>query len=443
MTEGPGRMMEGFAPGLFRGRRERALAALGGGAMVLPAAPRALRGNSEYSYRPSSEVFYLSGFTEPDAVVVLRAFADEDRFVLFVRPKDPGAELWNGRRIGPEAAREVFGADACHSIGELDERLPGLLAGADRVHFRLGVAADVESLVVKALDTARQRGARTGSGPRGVVDPGGILDEMRLRKDEAERSAMRAAATLSVADHRAAAAALRPGAGEWQLQADADAAFRRGGGRGPAYETIVGSGENACVLHYVENSCRIGDGDLVLLDAGAEVDLYCGDVTRTYPASGRFTAEQRAVYDVVERARTEAVDAVAPGATIAGVHDRARAVLVDGLIALGVLPGPRERVLAESAHEAFFPHRTSHWLGLDVHDPGDYARAGEPRVLEEGMVLTVEPGLYFRPGGGDGERFRGIGVRIEDDVLVTADGRENLTAALPTDPDEIEALVRG
>jgi Xaa-Pro aminopeptidase len=301
----------------------------------------------------------------------------------------------------------------------------------------------VERLVLEALAQARLRGARKGTGPRAVVDPGELLDELRLRKDAHEIERIRWAAKLTAEGHRAAFAAALPGQGEWLVQAAVDAAFRLGGGSGPGYGTIVGSGPNSCVLHYESLGRTLEKGDLVLVDAGAEVALYSGDVTRTFPASGRFTGTQRAVYDIVEEARAAAVATVGPDRLVSEVHEAALRVIVEGLVSLGVLEGAVDDLIEDEAHKPWFPHQTSHWLGLDVHDPGDYARDGVSRVLEPGMVLTVEPGLYFRQGtNGKAARYEGIGVRIEDDVLVTKKGRENLTRELPTEAGEVEALVR-
>jgi len=437
--------MRGFTAELFQRRRASVLAALGQDVMVLPGAPvRYASRDTEYRFRPDAELFYLSGVEEPDAVLVLRAHAEEERFVLFVRPRDAKAELWSGPRMGPERAAARHGADAAYPIDELEQRLPGLLAGAGRVHFRLDQGARVEAIVRGALRHARERGPRTGAGPRGILDPGEILDELRLIKDEEEVARLREAAAVSARGVDAGVRAVRPGVGEWELEAAIEGAFRAAGGDGPGYSSIVASGSNACVLHYVENAAVVGERDLVLVDAGAAFGLYCGDITRTFPASGTFTADQRAVYEVVERARAEAVHRIRPGVSVEDVHAAAVRVLVEGLVALQVLEGDVDALIEEKKHTAFYPHRTSHWLGLDVHDPGDYARDGKPRTLEAGMVLTVEPGLYFSPSAEDApERFRGIGVRIEDDVLVTPEGHEVLTSALPTAADDVEAWVQG
>jgi Xaa-Pro aminopeptidase len=434
--------LRGFSPETFRARRERVFLSLGRDALVLPGAPvRLASRDTEYRFRPDSELFYLVGIEEPDAVAVLRGHADQERFVLFVRPKDAKAELWNGSRLGPKVARSLFQADACYPLDELEERLPKLLEGAGRVYLRLDQDERTEKLVRAALKNARLKGPRSGAGPRGVVDPGELLDELRLVKDEEELDRMRRAASVSARGVDAAVRVGLPGAGEWEVEAAVDAAFRAASD-GPGYLTIAAAGANACVLHYVENSARVAEKDLVLVDAGASLDLYCGDITRTFPASGRFTREQRAVYEVVESARAAAVDAVRPGATIEDVHDTATRILTDGLVTLGVLEGDVSALIEEKKHEAFYPHRTSHWLGLDVHDPGDYVRDGRSRELAAGMVLTVEPGLYFRAGKGTPKRYAGIGIRVEDDVLVTPSGHEVLTAELPTSADEVERWVR-
>ncbi|MGW8266224.1 MAG: aminopeptidase P N-terminal domain-containing protein [Longimicrobiales bacterium] len=435
----------GFSKETFEARRDRVLDRIGDGSMILSAAPLRYRSrDTEHRYRPDSELFYLTGSTQPGVVAVLQGGEEEDRFLLFVPPRDLKAEVWSGPRLGPEAAREYFRADAAYSTGELDERLPDLLRKPHRVLFRLGSDPILESLVVEALRTARRKGARKGEGPRIVEDPGQVLDELRVRKDPEEVARIRHAAGLTVEAFQVAMRGTRPGMGEWEVESLLEGSFRRGGARGPAFPTIVGSGGNACTLHYSANEHTIDGGELVLLDGGAEVDLYAGDVTRTFPAGGRFSGEQRAVYDVVLSAHQAALGTVRPGNTVAQLHDAAVAALTEGLVDLGVLTGGVDDLVREKAYEPYFPHQTSHWLGLDVHDVGDYARQGSPRVLEEGMVLTVEPGLYFPALGEESAGpFAGIGIRIEDDVLVTADGSENLTEALPVSAAEVETLSGG
>ncbi|MEJ2202906.1 MAG: aminopeptidase P N-terminal domain-containing protein [Gemmatimonadota bacterium] len=438
-----GNPLAGVPANVFRARRASVFAALDRGVMVLPAAPRLFRSrDTEIRYRPDSELFYVTGCVEPDAVAVLVG-GDEPRLVLFVRDRDAEVERWSGPLLGPEAAKERFGADETRSLSELESSLPTFLQAGEVVHYRPGRGDALDRMVFEALAYSRSRGQRRGVGPRSLIDPGEILDELRLIKDEHEIALIREAARISAEGHRAALATAGPGKGEWEVQAEIDATFRRHGARGSGFDTIVGSGPNACVMHYVDNGRVIEDGDLVLVDAGAEVGFYQGDMSRTFPASGRFTAEQRAVYDVVEAAREMAVAAAIPGSSVSDVHDVALRVLTAGMVDLGVLDGAVARLIDTEAYKAFFPHQTSHWLGLDVHDPGDYATNGHPRTLRAGMVLTVEPGLYI-PAGSEGRAasFAGIGVRIEDEVLVREDGTENLTAPhLPTSAEAMESLA--
>ena len=439
--------MSAFDPipkSVYQERRRRVAAALGTDVMVLAAAPtRFASRDTEYPYRPDSDLFWATGLTEPDTVVVLKGDgAGAVETTLFVRPRDPQAELWAGSRMGVEVAGEWVGADTAVPIGRLAELLPALLDTAHTVHYRLGSgSAPLVQQVLGALERGRSRGQRRGTGVRAIVDPGGILDELRLRKDSFEIERIRHAANLTMSAFREMMATVTGGMGEWELEAVLEGAFRRGGATGPAYESIVGSGVNACTLHYVQNRDVIRSGSLVLVDAGAAWDLYCGDITRTFPVDGRFSPEQLAVYEVVEAARAAAVDQVAPGVAIAEVHEAAGSVLADGLRELGVLKGSTDEILGSEAFRTFYPHQTSHWLGLDVHDVGDYAVEGRSRILEPGMVLTVEPGLYFPPRGGAGTDFDGIGIRIEDDVLVTEQGGENLTAELPTRAADLLELI--
>lgn len=426
--------------------------------MVLPSATPLVRGrDSLLPYRPDAELFYAVGLPEPQGVAVLRGFAQEDPFVLFLPSRDPDKERWDGPRWDPEEAGEALGADAVHPLHELEERLPTLLADSDAIHFRMraeptGLTGRCQSLVLRTLERTRIRGARRGTGPRRVVDPGQILDELRIIKEPEEVERIREAAKVTVEGFREGLAVVAPGRGEWEVQATLEAGFRRRGAEAPAFPTIVGAGANGCVLHYIDNAARIEDGDLVLVDGGAELDLYAADVTRTVPASGVFSGGQQDLYDIVEEARRSAVARVAPGTGIDSVHDAALRTLVSGLLQIGVLEGSVDEVIEQKRYRPYFPHNTSHWLGMDVHDPGDYAREGEGRRLEPGMALTVEPGLYV-PGPGaheeggpdDGavEALRGIGIRIEDSVLVTQEGCEVLTGALPTETDAVAGLVEG
>lgn len=436
------RPLLGFSPRVFARRRDRVRQALGRGVLILPSAPLKRRSrDTEYRYRPDSDLFYLTGSVEPEVIAVLEG-GDTGSFSLFVPTRDPETELWYGRRLDPAEMGEMLGADAVHPLQELEDRLPSLLRPHPRVFFRLGFHSRTESLVLDALAWARSRGARTGEGPRTLVDPGEVLDDLRLVKDPEEISRIRKAVSLTVSGFREAMESVRPGMGEWELEALLESAFRRGGGRGAAFPTIVGSGENGCTLHYVDNEARIEKGELVLLDGGGELDLYSADVTRTFPADGTFDSRQREVYEVVLAAHRRGLERVRPGVGVGEVHQAVLEGITEGLVELGILQGSVPELLDSKAYEPFFPHKSSHWLGLDVHDVGDYALPSGPRLLEPGMVLTLEPGLYFPSTAFPaGHRFAGMGVRIEDDLLVTEDGVENLTLDLPVRVSEVEALV--
>lgn len=435
-------------PRIYASRRDRVYERLGpGSVLVLPAAPELIVGGAlELRYRPDPDLYYLTGYPEPEAVAVLSPSNDEAPFTLFVRPRDPDRERWSGARGGVEAAKERYGADEAYPIAELGERLPALLRGAETIYFPLGSGRDdVEAIVHRVLAGARKSRQRTGRGPRALSDPGVLLDEMRLIKDEHELSLLREAGRITVEAFRDAVAHIRPDAGEWEVEAALEAAFRRRGADGVAFASIVASGPNATVLHYIQNDRTMRAGELILIDAGACWHGYNGDISRTFPVSGRFSALQREVYDAVLAGHAAALAAVRPGATTAEVHDAAVRVLVDAMLELGLIEGDRDEVLeTQTLYKPYFPHQTSHWLGLDTHDVGLYAIRGEPRPLEPGMVLTVEPGLYI-PLDSPGARpeLLGIGVRIEDAVVVTEGGYELLTPGFPTAADEIEALFDG
>ena len=411
--------------------------------MLLPAAAvRYKSGDSEYRYRPDSELLYLTGWEEGGSVAVLRGHAATDRFVLFVPERDPRMERWTGPRLDLGDVKDRFGADAVFPMGEFRDRGPGLLAGGEGIHYRLGASEVCDDVVRDALRAGRGRRARKGAGAYMVVDPGAVLDAMRVRKDAAEIARLREAARVTVAAFGEALGRVRPGAGEWEVEAALEAGFRRRGADGTAFATIVAAGENACTLHYSANRARIGADDLVLIDAGAEFGYYAADITRTVPASGRLEGARREAWEVVRGARRAALAACRPGGTLQDVHQAASRVIVEGLVRMGVLQGTVAEVLASGAHKAFFPHQTSHWLGLDTHDAGAYRDADGPVELEPGMVFTVEPGLYFAPGGCDRvPELEGTGIRIEDDVLITADGAEVLTGELPVAFEELVPLV--
>jgi Xaa-Pro aminopeptidase len=373
---------------------------------------------------------------------VLRPGHPEHPYVLFVRPRNRERETWEGRRAGPEGAKARFGADAAHPIEELPERLPGLLENAEHVYVALGEDPDRDALVMKSVRALKRKVRQGITAPSRFLDPAAVVNEMRLKKAPDELELMRRAAAISSEAHRDAMRALRPGMHEYEIEAIIEFAFRRGGAAAPAYNTIAGSGVNATILHYIENSDVCRDGDLLLVDAGAEYEGYSADITRTFPVNGRFTPVQKQAYEIVLAAQLAAIDRVRAGTPFDAVHNAALDVLVDGLVTLGVLSGKREDLIASEAYKPYYMHQTSHWLGLDVHDVGAY-RAGEAwRALEPGMVLTVEPGLYFAEDQEDvPQALRGIGIRIEDDVLVTTGDPEVLTAATPKTVDDVEAAM--
>ncbi|MCP9805546.1 aminopeptidase P N-terminal domain-containing protein [Cyanobium sp. T1B-Tous] len=435
-------------PSIFAQRRRRFFEQLGGAAAVIPAAALAVHhADCEWPFRQNSDFWYLTSFDEPEAVALFLPHRPEgERFVLFVQPREASAEVWNGFRWGCEGAVAAFGADLAHPRSELEQRLPEYLKGAEGIAFRVGKHPQVEPLVLAAWAGQLDRAPRSGSAALGLVAPCPLLHALRLRKGPEELERMREAARISAEAHELARQVVRPGLLERQVQAVIEQHFLEQGARGPAYGTIVAGGDNACVLHYTANSSPLNDGDLLLIDAGCSLsDYYNGDITRTFPVNGRFSGEQRALYELVLAAQEAAVASVAPGFTAEGVHDTALRVLVAGLLDLGLLAGSVEGVIEQGAYRHLYMHRTGHWLGLDVHDVGAY-RLGEHHVeLEPGMVLTVEPGLYVSdrlpvPEGQPeiGECWKGIGIRIEDDVAVTDHGHENLTASALKAPAALE-----
>ncbi len=431
-----------FEPELFARRRAAFLDAAGAGAAVFPAAPVAIRNNDvEHTYRQDSDFYYLTGFDEPGSLLVLSNVGEEPQSVLFVRPRDEDRAIWDGPRAGVEGAVERFGVDAAFPIDELESRLPGYLENVHRLHYRIGHDAEMDGVVLGAIDAIRPKARRGIAHPREIVDPGVSLHELRLHKQPEELEAMRRAVEITKLAHLRALEVARPGRYEYEVEAEILHVFRRKGSKRAAYDSIVGSGPNATILHYVLNERKMEAGDLVLIDAGCELDFYASDVTRTFPVSGRFSSEQRALYDVCLAAQEAAIEAVRPGVTMEAVHQVAVGIIVDGLLELGLLKGEREEVLKDESYKAFFMHRTGHFLGMDVHDVGELYLDGEMRPLEPSMVITIEPGIYVGVGADVEPRWRGIGIRIEDDLLVTADGYENLTAAIPKAPDELESIL--
>jgi Xaa-Pro aminopeptidase len=404
---------------------------------VLPSAPVFVRNNDvEHEYRQDSDFFYLTGFDEPESVVVLDA--SERKTTYFVRPRDRDREVWDGPRAGVDGARADYGADEAFVIGDLADKLPDLLQNRRRLHYRIGHDRRFDDRLLTAIDRVRTR-ARTGVfAPTEIVDPGTILHEMRLRKSTAEVETMRAAARITREAHERAMARARPGMREYEVEALLIDTFRRHGSERPAYGSIVGSGPNACVLHYRRNDRRIEQGDLLLIDAGCEYGYYASDVTRTFPVGREFSFEQQAIYELVLEAQLQAIAASRVATTLDAIHARSVEVVTRGLVRLGLLSGEPEQLIESGQYKRFFMHRTSHWLGMDVHDVGAYFVEGKPRALEPGMVLTVEPGIYIAPDDATVPvPWRGIGVRIEDDVLVTLADPEVLTSGIPKTVDEV------
>ncbi|HKA55691.1 MAG TPA: aminopeptidase P N-terminal domain-containing protein [Candidatus Binatia bacterium] len=429
----------------YAARRAAFVRQMGEGVAIFPAAPPAIRSHdTEYRYRQDNDLYYLTGFPEPESLCLLSPQHDTERFVLFVRPRDKDKEVWTGRRFGTEGAKEVFGADAAYTIDRLDEILPQHLATAEKVYYALGRNEPVNAKVLDLMNRSRLLRQRSGRGPVSLIDPGEILHELRLYKSAEEIGLMRRAVAASAAAHQAAVTLTRPGMCEYEIEALLEFHFRRLGATGPAYPSIVASGGNATILHYIENSRQMQDGELLLIDAAAEYACYCSDVTRTFPVGRRFSPVQRDIYALVLSAQKQAVAMIRPGVRFSEVHRHATEILVDGLRDFGLLSGQTQEIVEKGEHRRFFMHGTSHWLGMDVHDVGKYKVGEESRVLEPGMVLTVEPGLYIAEDAeGVEERYRGIGVRIEDDVLVTAAGHEVPTAAIAKEIDDLEALRRG
>jgi len=418
---------------------------ISGGAAIFPAAATAIRnGDVEHEYRQDTDFYYLTGFEEPNALAVLVPGHEEHPFVLFVQPKEREREVWTGWRSGEEGAVADYGANAAYPISKLDEHLASLLGNADRIYYRFGADPNIDLRVVSIMRGFQRERQRNGKGPNSVIDPAEILHEMRLIKDPIDLEKLRYAVKISEDAHIAAMRELRPGMFEYELEATLRYLFLKGGSHRPGYPPIVASGPNATILHYTANNRRVESGDLVLIDAGAEYDYYTADVTRTMPASGRFTEPQAEVYQVVLDAQFAAIDAVKPGASFMEPHERALRTLTEGMVRLGLLKGAVDELIKEEAFKKFYMHRTSHWLGMDVHDAGPYKVADEWRRLAPGMILTIEPGIYIANDYDDvDEKYRGIGVRIEDDVLVTQSGNEVLSHRTPKTIEDIERTMAG
>ncbi len=427
----------------YQSRRRALLRQLDRGCAIFFAAPTTIRnGSVEHSYRQDSDFYYLTGFDEPESVLVLSTVHPHHRSVLFLRPKDSEREVWDGPRVGVDDAVRRFGVDAALPIDDLESRLPDYMQNAERVVVSLGrERSTTDATVFRARDRIRAR-SKLGIGyPTNFVDPAANLHEMRLIKDVHEADLMRKAAEITAKAHVQVMRETRPGRFEYEIEAILTHAYRSAGAQRHAYEPIVASASNATYMHYVRNDRRIEDGDLVLVDSGCELGMYAADITRTFPANGKFSPAQRRIYEIVLAAQLAAIETAGPGVTVDQVHAKACEVLVDGLIECQLLTGTRERILEEKSYKRYFPHGTSHWLGMDVHDVGLRYIDGKPRVLEPGMVITVEPGLYVPlTGEHTSSEFSGIGVRIEDDVLITESAIEVLSCAVPKRIDEVEAL---
>jgi Xaa-Pro aminopeptidase len=409
-----------------------------GAVAVFPAAPVFPRNNDvDHDYRQDSDLYYLTGFDEPQSVLVLTAH--DRKATLFVRPRDPEREVWDGPRAGVDGAKAQYGADESFAITELTEQLPKLFQNQRRIYYRLGRDRPFDDKVLEAIDRTRSRARMGVTWPTEITDPGSVLHEMRLIKVREDLDAMRTAAEITKEAHLRAMHEVKPGMHEFEVEALLLETFRRNGSERPAYGSIVGSGANATVLHYRQNKKRMEPGELLLIDAGCEFGYYASDVTRTFPVSGKFNKEQQAIYELVLDAQEQGIALSRKGTTIEQIHKKSVDVITRGLVRLGLLTGEPEKLIAEEAYKPFFMHRTSHWLGMDVHDVGAYYRDGRARELEPGMVLTVEPGIYISK---DNDRvapeWRGIGVRIEDDILVTDGEPQNLTGSIPKTVQEIE-----
>jgi Xaa-Pro aminopeptidase len=424
---------------IYAKRRQRLAEAIGPAVAVVPTAPERVRNrDSHYPYRFDSHFYYLTGFIEPEAVLVLNS----EKSILFCRERNPEREVWDGFRYGPEAARERFGFDEAYPIDALDREMERRLENQPALYYPMGADAQWDVRAIRWLNAVRARVRAGIAAPDRVHDVRTVIDDMRLVKDAHELAIMRRAARIAAAAHRRAMQRARPGRNEYEIEAELLYEFRRNGAQFPAYSPIVASGANACVLHYVFNDAPLRDGDLLLIDAGCELDGYASDVTRTFPVNGRFSAPQREVYEIVLAAQRAALETVRPGKAWNEPHDAAVRVLAQGMIDLKLIPGSLEEALEKETYKRFYMHRTGHWLGLDVHDAGEYKRSGNWRTLAPGMTLTVEPGLYIRAEDDIPERLRNIGVRIEDDVLVAEGGCEVLTAEAPKAIADIEALMR-
>ena len=415
----------------------------GGVAIFASASPAKWNHDTEYNYRPDPNFYYLTGFEEPESICVIAPDHPKHQYILFVRPKDRQAEIWNGKRVGVKNARRHYGADKAYSIEKFSEKIGKYLQGAERLYYTLGSNEDVDTEILARFTQSVRSRIRSGKGFDTLVDPSPILSELRLIKNETEQQRLRLATEITVAGHVAAMKAVRPGLYEYELEALVDSTFRMNGANGPAFPTIVASGGNATTLHYTTNDCRIEDNTLVLIDAGAEYERYAGDVTRTFPANGTFTDAQREIYQLVLEAHYAIIDCIRPGVSIDEPHQKSIELLTDGMLSLGLLKGKAKQLIEKEKYRKFYMYRVGHMLGLDVHDVNCvHESSGDFKTFQPGMVMTIEPGLYVAEDRGNvPPAYLGIGVRIEDDILVTETGCEVLTSGVPKEIDEVEDLI--
>ena len=428
---------------MYEDRRKAFMEEIAGGVAIFPSALQAMRTHStEYRYRQDANFYYLTGFEEPEAVCVIAPDHPEHQYVLFVRPRAPELEVWTGKRTGVEGAKERFGADEAYPIEEFDDKISEYIGTSERLYYGFGADDAFNQKIIELLKGFRRHRLREGTGPTTLVDPTDLLADMRLVKDEAELGRIRKAVDISVEAHRAAMQAVRPGMYEYELESLIDSIYRKNGGTGPAFLTIVARGENATTLHYTTNDCEISDGDLVLIDAGCEFHYYCGDITRTFPANGKFTDTQRAIYQSVLDAQCEIIESIRPGVSIGDPSQKAVEMLTEAMLELGLLDGEKEKIIEEQEYRKFYMHSVGHMLGVEVHDVTKIREGEEYKTFQPGMVMTVEPGLYIDPNSENvPPEYLGIGVRIEDNILVTESGCEVLTAGVPKTIDEIETLM--
>lgn len=428
---------------MHENRRNAFMEKIAGGVAIFPSALQAMRTHStEYRYRQDANFYYLTGFEEPESVCVIAPDHPEHQYILFVRPRVPEQEVWTGKRAGVDGAKERFGADEAYPIEEFDDKISEYIGTSERVYYGFGADEAFNQKIIELLKGYRRHRMREGTGLTTLIDPTDILAEMRLVKDEEELGRIRKAVDISVEAHTAAIQAVRPGIYEYELDSLIDSIYRKNGGTGPAFLTIVAKGANATTLHYTTNDCQIEDGDLVLIDAGCEYQYYCGDITRTFPANGKFTKAQRAIYQAVLDVQCEIIESIRPGVSIGDPVQKAVGMLTEAMLKLGLLVGEKEQIIEEQEYRKFYMHSVGHMLGVEVHDVTKTREGEEYKTFQPGMVMTVEPGLYVDP---DSENvppeYLGIGVRIEDNILVTESGCEVLTAAVPKTIDEIETLM--